>query len=319
MILTADLHLDDKPENEYRWKIFTHLEKHSDGIIYILGDLCDRADRHSASLVNRLIAYLNELALKNDVTILLGNHDKPLKGLPYFSFLNFMDRVKFIIYPCVEDGIMLLPYSHNPTEDWKGWNLDSAKCIFMHQTITGADTGTRILENPLMPPLPKHLPIYSGDIHTCQTIDNFVYVGAPYPVKFGDAYKCRLLRLDDEFRMEEILLPSTNKRVIEVNSLEQLQNIAMNDGDQARIRFTIPANEMDQWPSEQEAIAKWAQKQGVTLASVEAIIETSPETIQQTFDFDADPERVLKAFCLTEGVEDSIYQTGLNLLKNHRS
>jgi hypothetical protein len=57
----------------------------------------------------------------------------------------------------------------------------------------------------------------------------------------------------------------------------------------------------------------------VTLASVEAIIETSPETTSCNFDFDANPEQVLEAFCRAEGVEDAIYQTGLALLTNHRS
>ena len=57
--ITADLHLTDRPEDEYRWKAFDHVVRESltsygAQEIYLLGDILDRKDRFPARLLNRL-------------------------------------------------------------------------------------------------------------------------------------------------------------------------------------------------------------------------------------------------------------------------
>jgi DNA repair exonuclease SbcCD nuclease subunit len=320
MLITADLHLDDKPENEYRWSMFDKLHQvaHKNEPIFILGDIADRADRHSGVLVNRLIKALTKLTdAGRTVTILCGNHDKSLEIIPYWSFLNNLTDIEFIITPTARDEILFLPYSSNPIEEWKDIDFKKFKCVMMHQTVTGvvSEAGKVLSASNMVSFSPDNI-VYSGDIHTPQKVGTTTYVGAPHPVKFGDKYPCRFLRLDTEdYSIKEVIsLPQVLKRVIEISSIEQLQDLKMLPGDQSRIRFTLPASDMENWPKKQEAISAWARECGVTLASVEAIIETSPETTSRKFDFDADPADVLDAFCMVEGVEESIRQTGIQLL-----
>lgn len=320
MILTADLHLTDKTEDEYRWKVFDHLYEHSDGEIFILGDLADRADRHSSILVNRLIGALTELTRGGSrVTILLGNHDMPLKGEPYWSFLNYIKDVSFITTPTADADLLLLPYSANPIEEWKGIPFHLYRAAFMHQTVDGVDVGRgRTLQNPNMIVFPPNITVYSGDIHIPQTLDNVTYVSAPHNVRFGDVHRCRLLVLDEDYKIKrEVTLRRVQKRVIEISSIEQLKALRTAPGDQARIRFTLPASSMEQWPIEQQAISEWAQEQGVQLASVEAIIETSPDR-DSKFSFDADPKQVLEGYCKVEGIGADLLDVGLEFLHNHK-
>ena len=103
MLVTADWHLTDAPQDNYRWLAFDHIRalcaEHQIRDVCIMGDLTDRKDRHSAELVNRMIAELRKCVEEGlSLAILMGNHDKPLKGTPYWEFLTsaFGDQVRFI-------------------------------------------------------------------------------------------------------------------------------------------------------------------------------------------------------------------------------
>lgn len=319
MILTADLHLDDKPINDYRWQIFDKLRQHTDGDILILGDLCDRADRHSSSLVNRLIDSLTTLVNEGSrVRILCGNHDRALKPPPFWSFLYVIPKVSFITEPTADGDLLLLPFSPDPQEEWKELPFELYRCIMMHQTVNGVNVGHgRTIESPDLPHLPTNIPIYSGDIHYCQTIGNVTYVGAPHPVRFGDTHRCRFLSLGSDYRVRnEITLRRMRKSVIEIHSLQQLASLKTDPGDQARIRFVLPSGEMNQWPVTQAAISKWARENNIHLASVEAIIEVSPDKRMQDFNFSASPQQVLADFCRAEGLDVEMYQAGLDILRS---
>jgi hypothetical protein len=319
MLLTSDLHLTDKIDDEYRWRIFGDLAQHGRDCkdIFILGDLTDRADRHSAALVNRLIMSLTQLADRDHyVTILCGNHDRPQHGVPYWEFLNHLPYVTFVTEPRAVGSLLLLPYDHHPKETWKNINFSEYSCVFMHQTVSGAMVHGRTLEAPNMATFAANNTVYSGDIHEPQQIGQVTYVGAPYPVKFGDNYKTRMLRLNDEYRIaKEIVLSTIHKDVLEITDLKQLSGLEIPSGSQVRVRLIMPASAVDRWPGEEAAIVAWAKSQGVKLTSAEAIIETSPDNTKQ-FDFDADPETILRSFCDAEGVDDLIYQTGLQILQS---
>ena len=321
MILTGDWHLDDAPTNEYRWQVFDVLAKiYKDKPftrLYHVGDISDRKDRHSSILVNRLVKELNKLLdLGINIFILIGNHDLPLNGPPFWQFLNSMDIV-VATKPLAIDRLLLLPYAANPVEEWRGIPLFRYRAIFMHQTVTGvvADNGT-ILQNDKMPVFPRGIKIYSGDIHTPQVIGAVTYVGAPHHVKFGDKYLCRMLRLDDDYKIiEEIKLTSPTKHMIDVASVEELESFSTHRGDQARIRFELPLEDAERWPAIQDQVASWASKRGVMLASVEASIDM-PQTKAQQVSFEmTDPEEILKLFAETEGIDGSMLAAGLALLK----
>jgi hypothetical protein len=329
MLVTADWHLTDQLENEYRWQVFNELHRiltANPQPLYILGDLGDRKDRHPAGLVNRLVDELQQLQVcvgNHGITILMGNHDQPLNGQPFWNFLSELEGwVYFYDKPIIENGLALLPYSHDPATDWAELPLRTARCIFMHQTITGAAVNGITLNNPKMPELPTHCPIYSGDIHVPQRIgDNFHYVGAPHPVKFGDDYPCRILELDADYRIhcEHILTPP-RKLVAEVRSIDELRALTVTAADQVRVRFHFPAAQAEQWPIEEMQIAQWAQACGVKLASVEAVLSMGQPTRGggAALDEFSDPVEVLKAYAESEGIEEDLLDAGLALLQTSK-
>lgn len=318
MLLTADLHLDDKPENDYRWRIFEQLKAFADQEdIYILGDLCDRADRHSAALVNRLVSALEDLVrAKHTVIILNGNHDRPLKGPPFWRFLNHIPHVMFVTEPLPYRQALLLPYSPNPREEWADIDWERYSAVFMHQPVTGVDVGRgQTLTVPDMVDFPDSLRVYSGDIHIPQVVGPVTYVGAPYPVRFGDTHKCRLLLLADDYSIKrECLLRAIRKPVIEVRSIDQLQPVLLRAGDQAKVKFVLSPDSMEEWPSTQQRIIAWARDTGIHIASIEAIVETSPNRKITPAAFESTPEQVLRAYCQGAGVGEKLVASGLDFL-----
>ena len=319
ILLTADIHLDDNQNNEYRWAVFDRIQttalKYKVSQIYILGDFVDRRDRHSAAFVNKLIDKLGNIVLP--VTILRGNHDSPLRGPAFWEFLNQLSgQVEYITVPTVRhSNLLLLPFTTDPKEDWKHYRLSQYAAIFMHATIQGAVTENgEILDGMKLPILPRTVKLYSGDIHTPQQVKNLTYVGAPHPTKFGDNYKCRMLVLDDDYEIaHEVILSTPKKLIISISSVEELTSIKAKLGDQVRIRFNLANKQIDNWGAMQATIEKWAKSTGVTIASTEVIVDTL-QTKEST-DLDQDPENILRIFCQEEEIADSLLDVGIELLK----
>lgn len=327
MILTADLHLTDDPNDDYRWAIFDHLcglarEEH-DSEIAILGDITDRKDRHSSILVNRLMRSLRALLdAGNSVTILMGNHDKPLAGVPFWQFLDQLEsrKLRFITKPLAIGGELYLPYASNPAEEWKDIKLSGHDAIFMHQTVTGAlgNNGFR-LENNKMVAFPRNAKVYSGDIHTPQVVGRVTYVGAPHPVAFGDDYPCRVLRLNERYNIErELFLTPPAKRMLRVSSIDELERRVVAAGDAARVFYKLPINDIDRWPEIQAQIAIWAEAAGIKLASLEPDIEGAAahrEDAEETIGLDVSPEGVMQAFADAEGIDPAMLAFGLDIMR----
>jgi hypothetical protein len=320
MILTTDLHLDDNPDNLYRWLVFDTIDEilreTNETELFILGDLCDRKDRHSGELVNQLVRTFAALKAES-IIILMGNHDAPLRGTPFWSFLNELPHVRFITKPVVRGSLVLLPSSTNPSKDWADIDFTHYQAAFMHQTVKGAQHSVMLEESPGMVEFPKGLKVYSGDVHVQQTVRGIVYVGAPHPVKFGDDYSSRILILNDRYVIkEEVKLYPPRKHVLTVNSLAQLKSMKVNEGDQAQIRINIPSSKMEQWPVEQQAIAAWAADKGLRIASIEATVEMdAEEQRQQAPALGADPKAVLHAYAKAEGLDKRRIEVGLELLE----
>lgn len=80
-IVVTDLHLDERPANEYRWGILEWLKnqvkEHQANYVLILGDVTDKPDGHSAQMTNRLADGLADLAdaAARGLVWLEGNHD----------------------------------------------------------------------------------------------------------------------------------------------------------------------------------------------------------------------------------------------------
>lgn len=325
MILTSDWHLTDNPDDDYRWDVFKILENamvtHGSREIMILGDLCDRKDRHSGVLVNRLIFEFTKLIMVGGkITIIMGNHDRPMNGPAYWTFLNEHNNIEFFDKPFMRNHPQLgrklfLPYSANPKVEWDDINFRSAHAIFMHQTVTGVRENGVTFTNDKMPDLPD-IPIYSGDIHTPQRVGPVCYVGAPHPVKFGDDYQCRMLVLDELYHIKtRIDLDPPRKCIAEVSSIKQLDSLKLKAGDQVRIRWKLPIGELDRWEVDQETVAEWQAKSGVKISSLEPTIVMEAKTADQPAQIAEEPSAILKQFAEEEGITGPMLDYGLELIE----
>jgi hypothetical protein len=319
-LCATDIHLDDKPENSYRWDIFKRLKEHlvSDtSKIFLLGDVPDRKDRFSSVFVNRFMAELRELSGLAPVVMLQGNHDRPLKGPSFFEFINdTLENVQYITKPTAQGNLMLLPFSPNPTEDWAGIDFAKYKAVFMHQTVTGA-----IAENGMemrgmkLPLIPKGVKIFSGDVHVQQQTASVVYIGSCHPVKFGDSYKSRMLVLNEKtFEIvEEIPLTPMGKTVAGISSLAELKKLKIKEGDQVRIVYSLDHAGIAEWGKTEAEIAAWAKDKGVTIHGVEAVLPI-PKMSADT-PIDLTPDQTLQEFSIHEQISKDLLDVGFKLLK----
>ncbi len=318
-LFIGDPHLTDSPADEYRWRMFDNMRdivKHNAiSRIVIAGDLCDRKDRHSGVLVNRIIEELSSFF--EPIDVLCGNHDRALDTIPYFTFLSMLKNVRFITQPTPDKSALFLPWSPNPLEEWADLTLSQYKVIFIHQTITGVVEGGYRAENNKMPILPRGVKVYGGDIHTQQTVGTVVYVGAPHPIKYGDDYKCRALLLNETtFAIEkEISLETIQKVMLDIRSIDDLKHCKVKEGDQAHIRVSLTSEQLSQWGEFEAEITKWARTIGVRVNAVEASLDyrhsgSAPEEIETFL-----PKDVLVAFAEEEGITGKLLDVGLTLLE----
>lgn len=327
MILTSDWHLTDNPADEYRWEVFGHLFEYcqdcDDGDIFILGDIADRKDHHSGALLNRMLHEFQRYANAGlQVHAIMGNHDYPLKGTPYWSVLNTLaPRVQFHVKPYYikQHKLWLLPYTPKPEEDWKAIDWGRYDTAFIHQPVNNAilESGRKLTSIPALP-LPHDIKIWAGDIHTPQKIGRLDYVGAPHPVDFGDDYDCRFVQLDHYCEYADHQdLAYMRKAMLDFKSLKDLEGgHDLSEGDQAKVRMVVDPKRIGQWPADRLVIQEWAKKLGVTLASIEAVVTFTLNRRADIPDIKADLEQVFKAYCEEEGLKGETVEVGLDILRD---
>jgi hypothetical protein len=330
MILTADWHLDDNPANEYRWQVFYELfefcSETEDGEVFLLGDIADRKDRHSGELLNRMLKEFKKFSDAGiSIMAIMGNHDAPLKGTPYWSVLNMLPGVKFFTQPRLVRAngvdIWMLPYTPYPHADWKDLDMHSNQVAFIHQPTQGAllESGRRLVDVPALPKLPMS-DIWAGDIHTHQKIGKVNYVGAPHPMDYGDDYPCRMIQLsdgDDALRISETReLDYMRKAMLDLKCLGELdQDFGLQDGDQAKVRMQVDPKRISQWPADRQEIQEWGRRMGITIASIEAKVTFTVAKKADVPDIRADMEQVFKDYCELEGLGDETIEIGLDILQ----
>jgi DNA repair exonuclease SbcCD nuclease subunit len=329
LLLFTDPHFSDNPIESYRWEIFTTLKQlitqYKVSHLFCLGDLVDRKDRHTGALVNRLVDMFSQIECA--VSIIAGNHDKPLSGPYYWEFLN-KSHIQYITKPFLFiPYLYALPYTPNPIQDWKDLNFNSIEAIFIHQTVVGAliEGDRKLQQGQILPPIPKDCMIFSGDVHRPQAYNNIVYIGAPYPVRFSESWNCRvILILDGDFKnYREIPVNSIKRDIIEINKAEDLTSLNYKEGDQLRIRYKLTGKDLTTWPVEQELIRNWTKQKGILLASLEATIVgdallPSPEVPEDILEM-LKPEDMIRQFCAQENLNDEIKEMGLTLLKEGKT
>lgn len=321
-LLCADLHLDDNPANDYRWNIFNQIEvtcaETGCREVWVLGDLSDRRDRHSSILVNRLVEVLTKLnTLGIHWHIYPGNHDMPLEGPAYWTFLGNVSGVTFYDKPTLVGKALVLPHAPNPDEAWADLPKYNAPldAILLHQCITGAKVSGREMKGSSIPDFfqdAKH--VWAGDIHDPQKVGCVHYVGSPHPVAFGDRYKCRMILVRDNWSFaREVILDPPKKEVITIRSFSDLQGVKLKAGDKVRIRVELDASKADEWPELERRIGKWAERKGAELASTEALL-VSVEGDQKDVENWADPRKVLDSYMTEQGLKDPLTDIGREVL-----
>lgn len=99
MLIVGDLHLTSEEKHKYRWTIFdvvSAVAQPNESIIF-LGDLTEKAEGHTAVLVNRLVDRMVELSRKHQILIVRGNHDynttQQGSAVPFFRFLDHYEHI----------------------------------------------------------------------------------------------------------------------------------------------------------------------------------------------------------------------------------
>jgi DNA repair exonuclease SbcCD nuclease subunit len=323
-LIFSDPHLTDVEIENYRWDMFNSLREiaiqYKITDIVCAGDLVDRKDRHSATLVNRLIeefSYL-EIATKAVIKIIAGNHDKPLNGPYYWQFLSKLG-IEYVIEPTLYEDVWHLPFSPNPVDDWKDLDLNK-KAIFMHQTGQGATVeGNRELVSHNLPTFPKGLSVFSGDVHRPQIANDIVYIGTPHPVRFSETWDNYVVLIqNNNFKnYKQIQLPSIKRAILDLTYPLNLGVLDFKEGDQIRVRYALSAKQLTDWPTEQEKIKIWAENKGIFIASTEAVLIGDGVTAESQEKIELmKPDEVIRMFAQDEKLDNLTTQTGISILKS---
>lgn len=241
ILIVSDIHLNDSIQTEYRWKIFDELQRISTenptDAIFILGDITDEKDRHTGRLVNRVVDNL--VSLEKEIYILRGNHDGHDPKYPFFNFLNRIKNIHFIDEPMAieNDPYDLLFYPHGTSSLYQ----KTEGISFFHETFRGTlyDNGT--VADDTHEKAPDEGLCFSGDIHNPQEIGNVVYVGSPYPVRFGDTYSPRMILLNAHrktYKSVPLNMPRKTTVILDCPVEEAVRKLKnMSESDMVRIQI----------------------------------------------------------------------------------
>lgn len=277
-LLSGDWHLTDRQKDAYRWRIFPWLQSlilnhHIDRFI-CLGDITEAKDYHSSVLTNQIADALIDLKMNlEDMIIVPGNHDASDPDHPFFEFIKY-SKITWISKPTVISDELFLPHTRNYQNDWKHFKGKYARA-FCHNTFQGAKNEFgRLMDGIPTSAIP--CPIYTGDIHAPQKVDNVTFVGAPYHVRFGDKYTPRVIILDG-VKVRSIEVPSPRKHVIELNAADRNSwcenKWAFNKNDMVRFKVFLDPKTIREWPIIQDTIKEIVQKTQVIQDSIIPIID----------------------------------------------
>lgn len=325
ILLIADIHLNDNPRDEYRHKFIEQLSKTTDyDHIYILGDLTDHKDRHSAQLVNRIVDHLYTLGRIAPVTILRGNHDYVEADNPFFEFVLRIKNITWINRPTQIGKWLWLPHTNNYKRDWEGVPINDPdiNLIFAHNTFKGAlsEHGKELDGIPAT--LFGGTQVISGDVHVPQRVGPVTYVGAPYTIDFGDDFKPRMLKLDGN-KLTSIPCTGPQKRLLEMQTtagdgFELTKGTRpANKGDIVKIMVKLRSGDYAQWGDIKASIEKWASKQGYEVYRILPVMDAKPRMSKQIKTSPKSDEEFLKGYSKQQHIDAATLAIGLELLKDH--
>jgi predicted phosphodiesterase len=330
--VVGDLHANNKPRDQYRLDWMRRFIKWQEAWmpkqVILVGDLTDEKDRHSARLVNDVVDFVADLALRSDVFIVAGNHDYEDAPIPYFSFLSRLNGVRFITKPMVKvlggvGQVLFLPHTRDYKRDWKDVNFDvDYHWIVAHNTFAGAtlDNGHKISGGIPTSIFKRNKNIIAGDVHTPQQSGPVTYIGAPYTIDFGDDYEPRLFLIDDTRRVRELPSKGPQKRLIEIASPRQLSKVKVNRGDIVKVRLSVEMSHRDEWTADLDAVRAWCKEEGVVLHALQPVVvrEASAKGEKRRPQKEKTDASVLRDFAHDRDVDDQTYKTGVRLMEKRK-
>lgn len=291
-IYLTDIHVTDSKLDDYRWKFWPWLKaqvkEFQPDALFILGDLTEKKDKHSSQLVNKLIQELVEISrcvnfdherMAQEVYILQGNHDFIDADHAFFQFINQMPNFTFVKTPRIIEHYkhLLLPHTKTPEKDWEEFRFDINRwngwTICMHQSMEGAKTSSGyVLEEKALPAdffKWVEARILSGDIHVPQSVHDVRYIGAPYPIYFGDTYQGYITKVDESGKIVPVPYNTLSRWSLYINAPKELEKIDFSPGDQAKITMNLAPTEYYLYDQYRKQILEIIHQADVELVSLE--------------------------------------------------
>lgn len=318
-LLVGDLHLTDRTRDAYRFGIFDWIKKqqikYKPRATFILGDICDQKDRHSAALVNRIVDLLDGL---HETYILMGNHDYIDPSTPFFKFLNKLENVHFIVKPTLIEGIAAIPHCRTQTEfndACKGFNAP-IKMILLHNTFEGAisETGKKLSGFKLN--VHPEYGVYAGDIHRPQVADAVTYVGSPYHIRFGDDFEPRCIFINNQWKEGDLFFDAPRKWKLTVRDANEIiKNKNIHEGDQVKVTVELAREEAVEWQNYKRLVREACEQRKLEVYNINLKVNTIKKKAKDV-KATATPAELVGSFCTSEGVGSRVREAGLNIIKD---
>lgn len=320
-LVTADLHLAENPRDAYRFKFLEEtlpalIRDHDVTRVFVLGDLCEVKDHHRAPLVNRIVDGFAALTKDVDLYVLKGNHDYVAEDVPFYRFLQHLDRVKWINEPLAVKlrglgDCLFLPHTKH-LDDWVDYMFDSHDWFFCHQTFAGAKDRGYVAEGEKAP-FTGNAKVISGDVHVPQKLGPVTYVGSPYLIDFGDSFDPRVLILNDE-EMKSVSVPGPQKRLMTLSGLDPLGALSMKhpfagvlpqiqEGDVVKVKVELSDGRLSR-AEVRAAVTDWAHKAGVTLYETKIIAAAPQRTEKKAAQTHRTDDELVRAYAKRMGKDD---------------
>lgn len=330
-IVSADWHLTNRPQDEYRWEIFSWISKQIvqmggvDAVI-IAGDLTQEKDNHCAAFVNRLVNSLERLSEAAPIQIIKGNHDYLNDPrCPFFQFLGAFERINYYVDPTQAkiggERVLFLPHSNKKFDSsnltWSNYDFSLYDYIIFHQALNGAKTSNgRTIEGALTSAIfdKARGVVLGGDQHIPQIVGNAIYAGAPYPIYFGDEFNPRVLLVAGG-EVKSLKHPAIHKTVVNVSGFDELKQCEIYRGDQIKVTVEIPRSMFGTFRETRNKIVAWCESNDVLLCGLSCKAKNKRERLV-TVDTrrEMTMQQVLSGFCRVSKIDDTLERVGQKIL-----
>ena len=329
VLLTADLHLTDRTNDAYRFEFFRWLEEQKYDVLIILGDLTEEKDYHSSRLVNLVVNELVSIVESDkEIHVLMGNHDYSNPESPFFGFVSHLPNCHYHATPRIwEIGTArwaFFPHTKTPADYLermqRGADL-GVNFTLCHQLFSGAvsEHGRKLSGwNPGV--LDQCGKVFAGDIHVPQVIGEVEYIGAPYPIHFGDAFQPRVVVVDKYRECLDLYPPYIKKLILTINDPEQIEyKPAWSAGDQVKVVMNLSRSSFHEWEGYRKQIQKICKRSGLVLCGIELKERTRPtldnKPTKKIIQHISHAEQ-FKQFCAYAGVDKNDITFGEELISN---